>query len=196
VPFQVGLGSATLGAVKAVGAATTLALAACVLLPGCTSSTQKKVVPTSTNASVRPSPPPPNTTLSPLAQCDPSALRLIVAVSGENTTVAVAAVLVTTRAPCRVTTEATLALIDTTGKLLVVHGNPATAQLNEVAGKAQQDSQFSNSFDWADWCGPRSPSPRLQVRLPALGLESTITPDLLPVSIGTSSGSTLVTIPS
>lgn len=171
-------------------------MAAVLLLGGCTSSAPRPATPTSASTSALGAPPPPNTTLTPLATCDASGLRLNLVVSGETGTAGIGLIVLSPKAPCRVATNATLTLVDDAGKPLDVHGNPATASLDGVAGRTEQDSQFANSFDWQNWCGPRTPSPRLEVRLPAFGLESTVTPSSLPRCDLPGSASTLATIPS
>src|SRR5579883_1225481 len=124
------------------------------------------------------------TTNSHLPSCGGADLRLAVGAQGENTGVVVLAALFVTKGNtrCRVTTQAVLTLVDGSGNLLAVEGNPATATDSGIADPTQPD--FTNIFYWFDWCGPRNPSPRIQVKLPELGLEQTITPPLLPVCIG------------
>jgi hypothetical protein len=129
--------------------------------------------------------------------CDPSKLRLFMQAQGENTGTVVGAVVTASEgAPCRLATTATLSLLDVSGHLLAVNGNPATATISGLVGETQQDSQFTNSFYWSNWCGPRSPSPQLRLRLPAIGLETTEAPPHLPVCVDTTSASVLATIPS
>ena len=114
---------------------------------------------------------------------------------GENTTAVVAVILSTGNGSyCRVNTQATMTLFDATGQRLDVDGNPATAVVVGIAGPTEGAAEFSNVFDWANWCGSRTPPPQVTVQVPTFGLKGTLTP-FLPACLNPGSASGLTTIP-
>jgi len=128
--------------------------------------------------------------------CQPDQYRLTVSTEGETSAgIGVAALPVYVKGPaCALTVQAELSLLDSTGKLLAVTGNPITATISgEVSPTAEETTQFPNAFFWSNWCGARSPDAQFRIRLPgtAVGVNRTAG---APICITPGAGSNLTVI--
>jgi hypothetical protein len=111
--------------------------------PTCADASQ----PSTLRASAVPNPTPTPTVT--LELCGPDSYTLEVSAQGYTGTLGFGAGIVLTGAPCHLTADATLAILDADGNALEVDGNPATLHVDANLTAAG----LSVNGGWRNWCG-------------------------------------------